>query len=64
MEATFLDLLADPALVYVDVFELRTKFVLLFCDYPHSLLIITLNNRRLIEFQGESIEEAAPLFHL
>jgi hypothetical protein len=30
MEVTFLDILADPALVDVDVFELRIKFVLSF----------------------------------
>jgi hypothetical protein len=49
IEAMFLDLLADLALVDVDVFEFRTKFVLVFCDYPHRLLIVTLNDRRLVE---------------
>jgi hypothetical protein len=64
VKAVCFDLLADPALVDVDVFKLRTEFVLLFCNYPYSLLIVTLNDRRLVELQGESIEEAAPLFHL
>jgi hypothetical protein len=57
------DLLADPALVNVDVFKLCTEFVLLFCNYPYSLLIVTPNNRRLVKLQRESIKEAAPLFH-
>jgi hypothetical protein len=43
------NLLADLALVDVDVFKLCTKFVLLFCNYPYSLLIVTLNNRRLVK---------------
>jgi hypothetical protein len=64
VEATFLDLLADPALVDVDMFELGTEFVLLFCDYPNSLLIVTPNDRHLVKLQGESVEEAAPFFHL
>lgn len=41
MEAVLFDFLADPALVDVNVFELSTEFVLLLCDYPHSLLIVT-----------------------
>jgi hypothetical protein len=49
IEAMFLDLLADPALVDVDVFKFRTEFVLVFCDYPYRLLIVTPNNRRLVE---------------
>jgi hypothetical protein len=64
IEAMFLDLLADLALVDVDVFKFRTEFVLVFCDYPHRLLIVTLNDRRLVELQGESIKEAALLFYL
>jgi hypothetical protein len=64
VEAVFFDLLADPALVDVDVLKLSAQLVLLFCDYPNSLLIVTPNDRRLVELQGESVEEAAPLFHL
>jgi hypothetical protein len=64
VEATFFDLLADLALVDVNMFELSTEFVLLFYNYPNSLLIVTPNDRRLVELQGESVEEAAPLFHL
>ena len=64
VKAVFFNLLADPALINVNVFELCTKFILLFYNYPYSLLVITLDNRRLIEFQRESVEEAAPLFHL
>jgi hypothetical protein len=45
----FLDLLADLALVDIDMFKFRTKFVLVFCNYPYSLLIVTLNNRRLVK---------------
>jgi hypothetical protein len=64
VKAVFFDLLADPALVDVDVLKLGAQFVLLFCDYPNSLLIVTPNDRRLVELQGEFIEEAAPLLHL
>ena len=49
VEAAFFHLLSDPALVDINVFKLRTKLILLFCNYSYYLLIITLNNRRLIK---------------
>jgi hypothetical protein len=49
VEAAFLNLLADLVLVDVDLLKLSAQFVLLFCNYANSLLIVTLNNRRLIK---------------
>ena len=49
VEAILLDLLADLVLVNVDVFKLSTKLVLLFRNYAYSLLVVTLNNRCLVE---------------
>jgi hypothetical protein len=56
VEAMFLDLLAAPALVNVDVFKFGAKLVLLLRDYAHCLLIVTPNDRRLVELQGQSFE--------
>jgi hypothetical protein len=49
VEAVLLNLLADPVLVDINVFKLSAKLVLLLCDYAHSLLVVTLKDRRLIE---------------
>jgi hypothetical protein len=51
VKAVLLDLLADPVLVDIDVFELSNKLVLLLRDYAHSLLVVALNNRCLVELQ-------------
>jgi hypothetical protein len=51
VKAVLLDLLADPVLVDIDVFELSNKLVLLLRDYAHSLLVVALNNRCLVEVQ-------------
>jgi hypothetical protein len=49
VEAALLDLLANPVLVDIDVFKLSAKLVLLLRDYAYSLLVVTPNNRRLVE---------------
>ena len=49
VEAILLDLLADLILVDINMFKLSVKLVLLLCDYTHSLLVVTLNNRRLVK---------------
>jgi hypothetical protein len=49
VEAILLNLLANPVLVDIDVFELSAKLVLLLRNYTYSLLVITLNNRRLVK---------------
>jgi hypothetical protein len=64
VEAILLDLLADPVLVDVNVLKLSAKFVLLFCDYAHRLLVVAPNDRYLVELQRQAFEQAAPLFHL
>ena len=56
VEAMLLDLLSNPVLVNINVFELGIEFVLLLCDYPHSLLIVAPNDRRLVELQGQPLE--------
>ena len=52
VEAVPFDLLADPVLMDIDVFKLSAKPVLLLRNYAHSLLIVTPDDRRLIELQG------------
>jgi hypothetical protein len=64
VEAILLDLLANLVLVDINVFELSAKLVLLLRDYAHSLLVVTPNDRRLVELQGQSFEQAALLLHL
>jgi hypothetical protein len=49
VEAILLNLLADLVLVDIDVLKLSTKLVYLFCNYAYSLLVITLDNRRLVK---------------
>jgi hypothetical protein len=49
VEAILLNLLANPVLVDINVFKLSAKLVLLLCNYAYSLLVITLNNRCLVE---------------
>jgi hypothetical protein len=49
VEAILLDLLANPVLVDINVFKLSAKLVLLLCNYAYSLLVVTPNNRRLVE---------------
>ena len=56
MKAVCFDLLVDPALVDVNVFKLYTKFIILFYNYPYSLLIIAPNDRRLVVLEGQSLE--------
>jgi hypothetical protein len=64
VEAVLLYLLADPVLVDINVFKLSAKLVLFLCDYAYSLLVVTPNNRRLVELQGQSVKQAAPLLYL
>ena len=40
MEPVLLNFLADPALVDADVLKILTEFVMFFCDYSHSLLVV------------------------
>jgi hypothetical protein len=49
VEAILLNLLADLVLVDIDVFKLSAKLVYLFCNYAYSLLVVTLDNRRLVK---------------
>jgi hypothetical protein len=49
VEAALLNLLANLVLVDINVFKLSAKLVLLLCNYAYSLLVVTLNNRRLVE---------------
>jgi hypothetical protein len=49
VEAILLNLLANLVLVDINVFKLSTKLILLLCNYAYSLLVITLNNRRLVK---------------
>ena len=49
VKAAFLHLLADLVLMDINVFKLSAKLVLILRDYAHSLLIVALDNRRLVE---------------
>jgi hypothetical protein len=49
VEAILLNLLANPVLVDINVFKLSAKLVLLLRNYAYSLLVVTLNNRRLVK---------------
>jgi hypothetical protein len=59
VEAILLDLLANPVLVDINVFELSAKLVLLLRDYAHCLLVVTPNDRRLVELQRLGFELSA-----
>lgn len=48
IEAIPLNLRANLVLIDINVFKLSTKLVLLLCNYTYSLLIIALDNRRLV----------------
>jgi hypothetical protein len=50
IEAILLNLLADLVLVDINVLKLSAKLVYLFCNYAYSLLVVTLDNRRLVKF--------------
>jgi hypothetical protein len=49
VEAILFNLLANLVLVDINVFKLSAKLILLLCNYTYSLLVITLNNRRLVK---------------
>jgi hypothetical protein len=49
VEAALLNLLANLVLVDINVFKLSAKLVLLLYNYAYSLLVVTPNNRRLVE---------------
>jgi hypothetical protein len=49
VEAILLNFLANLVLVDINVFKLSAKLILLLCNYTYSLLVITLNNRRLVK---------------
>jgi hypothetical protein len=49
VEAILLDLLANLVLVDINVLKLSAKLVYLFCNYAYSLLVVTLDNRRLVK---------------
>jgi hypothetical protein len=49
VEAILLNLLANPVLVGIDVLKLSAKLIYLFCNYAYSLLVVTLDNRRLVK---------------
>jgi hypothetical protein len=49
VEAILLNLLANLVLVDINIFKLSAKLILLLCNYAYSLLVITLNNRRLVK---------------
>jgi fumarate reductase subunit C len=49
VEAILLDLLADPVLVDINVLKLSAKLIHLFCNYAYRLLVVTLDNRRLVK---------------
>ena len=56
VEAILLNLLAYLVLVDINVFKLSAKLVYLFCDYAYGLLVVTLDNRRLVELQRQSLK--------
>jgi hypothetical protein len=64
VEAVLLYLLADLVLVDINVFKLSAKLILFLRNYAYSLLVVTLNNRRLVKLQGQSVKQAAPLLYL
>jgi hypothetical protein len=47
----------------INVFKLSAKLVLLLYNYAYSLLVVTLNNRRVVELQGQSFKQAALLLY-
>jgi hypothetical protein len=49
VEAILLNLLVNLVLVDINVFKLSAKLILLLCNYTYSLLVIILNNRRLVK---------------
>jgi hypothetical protein len=49
VEAALLNLLANLVLVDINVFKLSAKLILLLCNYAYSLLVVILNNRRLVK---------------
>jgi hypothetical protein len=49
VEAILLKLLANLVLVDINVFKLSAKLILLLYNYAYSLLVVTLNNRRLVK---------------
>jgi hypothetical protein len=48
VEAILLNLLADLVLVDINVLKLSAKLIYFFCNYAYSLLVVTLDNRRLV----------------
>jgi hypothetical protein len=49
VEAALLNLLANLVLVDINVFKLSAKLVPLLYNYAYSLLVVILNNRRLVK---------------
>jgi hypothetical protein len=49
VETILLNLLANLVLVDINVFKLSAKLILLLYNYTYSLLVVTLNNRRLVK---------------
>jgi hypothetical protein len=49
VEAILLNLLADLVLVDINVLKLSAKLIYLFCNYAYSLLVVTLDNSRLVK---------------
>jgi hypothetical protein len=49
VEAILLNLLTDLVLVDINVLKLSAKLIYLFCNYTYSLLVVTLDNRRLVK---------------
>jgi hypothetical protein len=56
VDAILLNLLADLVLVDINVLKLSAKLVYLFCNYAYSLLVVTLDNRRLVKLQRQSFK--------
>lgn len=54
VEAASLYLVVDLVQVDKNMFEFGAEFVLPLCDYPHTLLDITQENRHLVRFQRRS----------
>jgi hypothetical protein len=49
VEAILLNFLANLVLVDINVFKLSAKLILLLYNYAYSLLVVILNNRRLVK---------------
>jgi hypothetical protein len=55
IEAILLNLLVNLVLVDINVFKLSAKLILLLRNYAYSLLVVILNNRRVVKLKDSPL---------